>query len=262
MLPAYPHVLFAQPPLRLVLAQVRFPVLLRFGNSTFVAPFQEGIQAEYPRRSQEQSIALQVSPAGLQQSIAEQQWRFTSRDEHWSIVLSSSALTIECRRYSSGVDLLERFGRVLEVAKETLSITERARLGLRYINEFRREGTRTLQDWGAILPPELVGFAATNLFDSPVERMVQEVRIQQPNGTLDIRHGLLTGALVEPAPSNPPPEERFYLLDLDYYDVAERELDVPRTIAQLREYNDTLYRFFRWTIGEQLFKELEPLNGS
>ncbi len=260
VLPEYDHVLFARPPLRLVIAQVRFPVLLRFGDSAFLAPFQDAIRAEYPRLSREDQVAFQVSPKGVQQSAGEQQWRFASRDGDWALVLSENALTIESRKYSSDADLLERFARALTAASDHLNVTERVRLGLRYINEFRLDGMFTLADWGIILRPEFVGFAATNLFDGDVERMVQEVRVQQPNGSLDIRHGLLTGTIVDPPPENPPANGRFYFLDLDYYDGSELELDIGGTIDRLREYNHVLYRFFRWTLTEQMFHELEPVN--
>ena len=45
---------------------------------------------------------------------------------------------------------------------------------------------------------------------------------------------------------------------LDYYDMTEYDLDIPATIKQMQDYNDIMYRFFRWTLSETLYNYLEP----
>jgi uncharacterized protein (TIGR04255 family) len=70
------------------------------------------------------------------------------------------------------------------------------------------------------------------------------------------------GTTVEPLPQEEPMEGRFYLIDLDYYDTNECELDIDGTVEQMRAYNDVLYRFFRWTLSDRLVAKLEPINAS
>jgi uncharacterized protein (TIGR04255 family) len=257
MLPEVERVLFRNTPLRLVIGQVRFPLLQRFSEGAFIAPFQDALADDYPVVSREQQVSFQVSEKGLQ-SGGETLLRFSSRNGHWAVVLGEAALTLEVRGYSSIEEFSARFKKVLTAAREKLVIKERARLGLRYINEFRHGAGESLGDWARLLKPELLGFAGTDLFGGPVEHMVQEIQVRRPDGVLAIRHGLLTGSVVVERTPAPPAAGRFYLLDMDYFDARQEALDVERTTNTLRDYNDVMYRFFRWCLGDTLFKHLEP----
>lgn len=260
MLPTVERVLFKNPPLRLVVGQVRFPLLLRFSEGSFIAPFQEALADDYPVVAREQQVSFQVSAKGLQ-SGGETLLRFSTRDAQWAVVLGEGALTLEVRGYSSIDEFSARFKKVLATAKEKLLLKDRSRLGLRYINEFRHDAGRTLGDWTKLLNPALLGFSGSDLLDGSVEHMVQETQFRRPDGVLAIRHGLLTGGVVEPAPAQTVAAGRFYLLDMDYYDARQEELDVEGTTARLRDYNEVMYGFFRWTLGKQMFEYLEPTDG-
>jgi uncharacterized protein (TIGR04255 family) len=258
MLPEVERVLFKNPPLRLVVGQVRFPLLFRFSEGSFVAPFQEALAADYPVVSREQALSFQVTSGKGVQSSGETLLRFSSRGGEWSVVLGEGALTLEVRGYSAVEEFSARFRKVLSSAKEKLLIKERSRLGLRYINEFRHEEGRTLADWAKLLNPALLGFAGSDLLEGTIEHMVQETQVRRPDGVLAIRHGLLVGGVVEPAPTSPVAGGRFYLLDMDYYDARQEPLDVERLGGTLRDYNDMMYRFFRWSLQDTLFRYLVP----
>lgn len=265
-LPEYRRVVFAKSPLRLVVGQVRFPIMLRFGDSAFLASFQEALHSEYPHVARENQVALALSPKGIQQEIGGTLVRFSARDGGLSVVVGESAITLEARRrkpaeqsgYLTADDFLRRFERVLSVAQETLGITERARVGLRYVNEIRHPEGLSLADWGRLLNPEFVGFAATDLLGGEVSQMLQEVQVQRSDGILAIRHGLLTGAVVDPSSAEARIAGPFYLIDMDYFDPTECPLDALSTVSQMKAFNDTMYRFFRWTLGDTLYGHLEP----
>lgn len=258
-LPEYPRVLFRKSPLRLVVGQIRFPLQLRLSEPAFIAQFQDALADDYPVAAREQQVALQVSPkGGLQAAPSENLLRFSSRDGGWAVVLGESALTLEVRGYSAVEDFASRFEKVLNVAKERLRLRERSRLGLRYINEFRHEAGRTLADWASLMNPDLLGFPGRDLFGGTAEHMAQEVRVRRDDGVLAIRHGLLVGGVIEPIPSAPVAEGRFYLLDMDYYDERPVPLDVVATSRALKDYNEVMYRFFRWSLGDRMYNDLEP----
>ncbi len=258
MLPKPERVLFKNAPLRLVIGQIRFPLLLKFSDGGFLAPFQEALADEYPSVSRENQVALQLSPKGIAQGPGETLIRFASRDGQWSVVLGEGALTLEVRGYSSINEFGRRFAKVLTAAKDKLLVRERARLGLRYINELRHPAGQSLADWRKLLNPELVGFAAGDLLEGSVEHMVQEVQARRADGTLAIRHGILTGRVVDPVQVQQEPEGKFYLLDMDYFDAQAQPLDIEPTTKQLRDYNDVMYRFFRWCLSETLYYYLKP----
>jgi len=261
-LPEYEWVRFGKNPLKLVIGQVRFTTLLRIEQKSFIAGFQEAVRDNYPKVERESTVTFQISPTGVDRNSDEFHWRLSSRDNLWSVVLGDSALTLESRKYSSMADFLERFNRILEAVKRRLEISDCLRLGLRYINEFRYPGASDITDWRelGLLKPEFMGFEASSLLEGHISHVYHDVQIQRPDGILAIHHGLLDGFAVAPLPQQQPASGPFYLLDLDYYDTTERELDIPAILKQMQSYNDIIYRFFRWTLGKELYNYLEPLN--
>jgi uncharacterized protein (TIGR04255 family) len=258
-LPAYERVRFAKPPLRLVVAQVTFPLLFRFNEKPFLASFQEAIQPEYPRATQEQQIALAVTAKGVEQGGAVL-WRFGDRSGRWAAVLGETSLTLEARAYGSIEEFVGRFERVLGAAVKHLGIGDRLRLGFRYVNEFRAVGAETLSDWASLLNPAFVGFAGAGLLEGTVEQAFAQFQSKRDDGTVMVRHGLLAGTTVPLLPADPPTDlGRFYLLDVDYADNREGPLDVAGTAAQLRSYHEKIYQLFRWSLdGGRLYESLEP----
>ena len=256
-LPEYEWVQFKKAPLRLVIGQVRFTIMPRFEQKAFIAGFQEAIRSEYPRVSRESAVTYQLSPTGISPNPGEILWRFSSRDNKWAVVVGEAAITLESREYSSMREFLGRFESLLKVGRETLEITGRLRLGLRYTNEIRYSNAESLSEWRELLNPEFVCLDASNLLDGQVHRTLQEIQVERPDGILAIRHGLLTGSVV---PQEQPTSEPFYLIDLDYYDTTELDLDIPATIKQMQDYNDIMYRFFRWTLNEKLYNYLGPIH--
>ena len=258
-IPAYDRVVFDKSPLRLVLGQVRFPLLFRFNEKPFLAPFQKAIHPEYPRVTQEQQIAVRLSAKGVEPT-GEALWRFSDRDGNWSVILGEGGLTLESRRYSSIDEFSGRFETLLASATAHLGVEDRTRLGLRFTNELRSKGAQALREWADLLNPTFVGYAGTDLLDGTIEHAFHEIRSKRADGTLVIRHGLLTGTSVEPHPGDVPAEQgRFYLLDFDYFDDKECVLDIGETKKQLRAYNDAIYQIFRWTLDKgKLYQQLDP----
>jgi uncharacterized protein (TIGR04255 family) len=257
-LPEYEWIQFRKAPLRLVIGQVRFTIMPRFEQKAFIAGFQETVRSDYPRVSREPIVTYQISPTGINPSPGETLWRFSTRDNRWAVVVGESAITLEARGYVSINDFLKRFRAILEAASEKLAVTDRLRLGLRYTNEIRYPAAQTLVEWRTLLNPEFVGFEVSSLLDGRVNHTLQEIQVERHDGILSIRHGLLNGSVVVPFAQEQPAGGQFYLIDLDYYDTTECDLDIPATIKQMQDYNDIMYRFFRWTLSETLYNYLEP----
>lgn len=259
-LPEYEWVQFRKAPLRLVIGQLRFTIRPRFEQKSFIADFQEAVRAQYPRVSREPSVTYQISPTGINPSLGEILWRFSTRDNLWTVVVGESAITLEARGYVSMRDFLERFRSILEIACETLDINDRLRLGLRYINEIRYSKANSFADWRTLLNSEFVGFEASSLLGGRVDHTLQEIQVERTDGVLSVRHGLLNGSVVLPLPQETPTNGYFYLIDLDYYNNTECDLDIPATIQQMKDYNDVMYRFFRWIMSKKLYNLLEPIH--
>ncbi len=259
-LPHYDRVIFGKAPLRLVVGQVRFPLLFRFSEKPFLAAFQEGIQPEYPRSAQEHQVAVKFSERGVEPA-GETLWRFNDREGVWSVILGEGALTLESRRYTSIEDFSVRFAKLLMAASKYLGVVERSRFGLRFINEIRSPDATNLGDWAQLLNPKFVGYAGAPelVDDGAIERAFQELHWKRTNGTLVIRHGLLAGSTVEARqPDALPFAGPFYLIDLDYFDSSECALDVGATLEQMGAYNQSIFQIFRWAIDGRIYNQLEP----
>jgi uncharacterized protein (TIGR04255 family) len=260
-LPSYKREILGKSPLRLVLGQIRFPLLFRFNEKPFLAPFQEAIQPDYPRVSSEQQTVIKFSAKGVEPTTGESLWRFSDRQRNWSVILGESALTLESRRYSDIDDFLGRFEKLLSAAMNHLGIEDRTRVGLRFVNELHSPDADTLSQWTELLNPKFVGYAGADLLDGKVEHAFHDIRCKRSDGTLVIRHGLLTGTTVEPRPGEEASSEqgRFYLIDFDYFDEEQRELDIATTMQQLRAYNESMYQLFRWALDKgSLYSQLDP----
>ena len=61
-LPEYEWVQFRKAPLRLVIGQLRFTIMPRFGQDAFIAGFQEAIRSSYPKVAREAAVTYQLSP--------------------------------------------------------------------------------------------------------------------------------------------------------------------------------------------------------
>jgi uncharacterized protein (TIGR04255 family) len=258
-LPEYEHVVFRRAPLTKVIGQVRFPVLPRFADGNFVSPFHEAVRIDYPSTTREQQMSLRMSMGeGMQTGIPETQWRFNTRDKLWSVVLADGAITIETTTgYTDSSEFVNRFRDVVTLGMRTLNISEQVRLGVRFINHIRHPGGKALADWAGLLRQEFVGFAASDLLEGSIEHMIQELHVNRPDGTFVVRHGLLSGVNGQ-MPGVASESDRFYLIDLDYFDGTERPLDIHATAKQMEDYIAFMYRFFRWTLGPELYDYLEP----
>jgi uncharacterized protein (TIGR04255 family) len=258
-LPAYPRLILSKSPLRLVICQVQFSQILRVATDpSLVAAFQDVVSREYPKLSKEQQLSFQISPQGVQNAAGDTLWRFRSRDGAWAVVLGPSAITLEARSgYRDGEDLIGRFSTILRAAQEVLGLSDRTRLGLRYINELRHPTAETLTDWQRFVRTDLIQAHLQELLEGDIQQTFQETQNRRPDGVFTIRHGLLTGTTVPPINGETVPQGKFYLLDLDYFDQAEKPLDIDATLVQIRNFNDVLYRFFRWSLTDAALAHFE-----
>src|SRR5260221_13999264 len=100
-LPEYEWVQFRKTPLRLVIGQVRFTIMPRFGQKAFIASFQEAVRFDYPRVSREPTVTYQLSPTGLSPRPGAPFWRFPALVHRWAVVVGETAITLDALGYPS-----------------------------------------------------------------------------------------------------------------------------------------------------------------
>ncbi len=253
-LPKVDRVLFDRAPLVLTLVQVRYPALIRFGEQSSLADLQEDLSQDYPDANPEQQISLTINVGGMQQSQAGPTiWRFSTLDGTWSVVVGQDAVTIESRQYEEIGHFCNRVKRVLAAVEKHLRPTHQRRLGLRYVNEFRHEDGETMGTWKKLLNQDLLGLSGR--LGESVDHSFHEIRAHTGDGVLLIHHGLLRGSTDPGASSGGEP---YYLLDLDYFDDTPTSWDSEEVVRRVEAWNDIMYRLFRWSMTDRLFRNLEP----
>ena len=101
-LPDQPRRFYRANPLRLVVCQVRFPVIHRFDEPGALARFQDVLKDRYPRSAPEQQLAITVGPGGpVSGPAATSFWRFQGIDDRWMSLFHGTSSLLRPRRMSA-----------------------------------------------------------------------------------------------------------------------------------------------------------------
>jgi uncharacterized protein (TIGR04255 family) len=256
-LPRYEREAFQNAQLAQVIAQTRFPPLTRFADPERTQQFREALRRDYPLYGEEAAVNVVFGPEGVKPDRGARLLRLTSLDGFWSVVLSSDFVALESRRYADIESFILRIASVWREVARIFDPQYQTRVGLRFINEFRVPDGDTYSRWRELLNPKVVGFDAAAIFAGSVTHTIAETLVQRPDGQLVVRRGFLRGTTVPPLSGTSVETGPFYLLDIDYYDVTHGAFE-PAPGDHLREYDEFLYRIFRWMIGDdELYRYLK-----
>lgn len=260
-LPRYEPEQLRNDQLALVVAQVRFtPVLSIQTDRTALARFQDLLRDRYPFVFVGQQIGLDVGPQGIeQQQTSARIYQFADADREWAVSLSVDSVALEARNYTDYGDFSHRVMELVAAVKDVYRVTERQRLGLRYINEVHYPDASSPSDWIPLLRHDLLGLAANSEIAPSINSSLQELSLTLPSGGLTIRHGHLPqGTTVVPLPGEALQDAGpFYLLDFDAFDEQGRDLN-DRTLNELlQSYNHTMFQLLHWLVQDDLYDYLK-----
>jgi uncharacterized protein (TIGR04255 family) len=230
-------------PLRLALVQVRTPPMFAVDRADAV----ESLATELPpqwvlvEEGRTQRVQMQVMPGGIAQSTpeaAERVWRFETTDRQYVATLTPTSIGVETTHYGDFGQFRAHIEPVLQRVAEHADFRPRlvTRLGVRYVNEMHDERLHDDEAMSAVVHPELLGPATT--LGTGLLASLQELRFQQPDGILAVRHGLTTPGQ--------------YLLDSDHYSEERQDFDVPRITALVQTWHDTIEGVFAWAFAPWL----------
>jgi uncharacterized protein (TIGR04255 family) len=243
-------------PLTAVLCQVQYPRQLALGAEE-VRPVQKALAARYPLVSEERAVELTVeagpspkgffAPAGAEQTI----FRFRDTAEDWTVTIGPEALSLETSAYVGMRDMLERWLEVAEAASDSLTLTTKTRLGLRYINEIEAPGFSrdALEGWAREELVSIIGSHEARTGD--LQRFLSQAVFRQPDGSLcNLRHGL--------APNAQDPEQAVFLLDLDFFVEETSDFDLEDQVRSLVKFNEGARDLFCWAFSEKAYESFGP----
>jgi uncharacterized protein (TIGR04255 family) len=233
--------------LKLVICQLRFPVIHRFEQPGFLGAFQDALKKDYPRGSLEQQIGVALTPAGATSVPPSQFWRFTDSSGAWSVAVARDFVSLETTAYERFEGFRDRLQSLLD-ALPALGVDFQERLGLRFVNEIKHPKALTPASWRGFLNEDLLGMVGGDVLGDGVIHAVQEIRLREEDGILVIRHGYVG---TEPTDNRP-----YYLLDLDYYDEVGKPLDREHILQRTETYHSKMHDVFEMSITDAMREHL------
>lgn len=245
-----PRVIFERNPLKVVVAQVRFPPIFSLEHPGGVAVLQDAIRSEFPMAEPRgQQVTVSISPAGLGAPSGQPgPWRFHSADGQWIAAVAPDFVSLETTAYERFETFRDRARSLFQAAASTLSIARRERLGLRYVDEITHPEAVLVADWHKFLHPELIGVAGGEQLKDHVVQALQQISLELGEGKMAIRHGYVRQAQAGST----------YVLDIDAYDDSPGVFDADGIIEQMTLFKRWCWNFFRKSITDELAAYLRP----
>jgi len=255
--PQTERVLYGKNPLKEVICQLRFPVILRIGVED-PASFQEQIRESFPIFSEktllpppvnqqipEQIIKLVGEFSGLRRG---REFKFKSEDGILETTLTREFLALTTTRYVRWEEFRSKLEIPLRALLEEYSPSFFSRIGLRYRNLIcPGELGLNSKPWSELLRKEIVGELASDLKDD-IEQVGHDMVIRLgKEGMARIQHGLQLESDTD---------KYGYVIDADYY--SEEKTETTNALQRLNSFNSFSGSFFRWCIDERLHNALGP----
>lgn len=245
---------FEHNPLRVVVAQLRFPTEFRLSEAAILARIQDRLRDRYPvaqATQQQMSIQLAVGPTPpqLMNQMGPGPIRFIGDDGAWIVTLGPDVLSLETTDYHDWVAFLARFEAVLDAVHTDVAPPLIQRLGLRFIDELQHPEARTLADWSRFLDPELLGTAASARFAQLTTTTSEQITIVQDEDAATITHAYTQNGRDADPPST-------YLIDLDCFSTRPFALDRNALRAKLVRYHGAAWNMFRESLLDPMVEAL------
>lgn len=227
-------------PLKVVVAQVRFPLIHGLAAPATHAAIQRALTDTHPRSLESvQEVTFAVTPQGPTPPQVEQTAiRFGDPSGTGVIAIGPLAASYETTRYESWEAFRPEFERVLRLVAEHGMPTEYARLGLRYVDEVVIEGVATIDDWAEILSPNVLGDPGSLLRDPRVVETSQQGRIRIGEDDVRFRHAYVDRRRgVEDHWS-------VYVIDTDISTSRIAPWDIAELLGRVDRYHDWMTKIF------------------
>jgi uncharacterized protein (TIGR04255 family) len=239
------------PPLELVVGQIRFPIVLGLVNNQSPEAFHKAIRADYPITKRGHHAAALVEASGEQHVLTSKPnfWVFEDKDAQWTVSLGAEFLALETRRYRQFDEFVGRFLALTDLAAKTYGIELRERLGLRYIDRVSHSRQPFLPpDWTAAVNPDILPLRRFRGEGEPQVNHIEARFSFGPKRMLTLHAGLFDAGF-------PGIDEDMLLLDFDCYAEHRDNLDGIR--GDLFHFKEVTYNAFRWAFGD-LIRFFEP----
>jgi uncharacterized protein (TIGR04255 family) len=251
--PAEHHL--SNAPLERVIAQIRFPVILKIEDKSAVSKFQEAIRHDYPvlQEVHNQTVQIQIGPSPIALPSVSVMWQFSNASGAWKVTLARDALTIETTSYESRADLLARWSIAISAVKEAFQPDIITRIGMRYIDRITGAHFKTFE---SLINPNLLGSAIATL-KSHLKYSLSETSLVIEEGELLLRWGVLPPQMSpDPSGISQLPHDSF-VLDIDVWSMQQRQFDSTSLLTAFQRLAERAYSVFRFAVTDEFLNVYE-----
>ena len=228
------RMIYAKRQLVEVICQLRFPEI-----ASEPAAFQDRIRREYPQYEKkiEQLPPQMVNGKPVPQGTVNN-YQFVSAEGQWKISLTKGFIALSTYGYTRWEEFAQRLDRILAVFIETYHPSWFTRVGLRYVNAFRR-APLGLEDclWKELITPGFLGLMGDE--DAQEQAFMKNELLRKVNNR-----------------TRETTEERVFMLDLDLY--MDSKIELNHTAPALNIVHDNAGSLFRAAITDTLADAMEP----
>jgi uncharacterized protein (TIGR04255 family) len=254
----------SKPPLKYVLAQVRFSSIENIAS--MLPLLQDKIRADFPIQERVDINSIRLKEGRAPDVDIFTQWHFVDKERKTGIILDKQTLTIHTSKHVQFEQLLGTFAKVASLFHEILKFSLFTRLGLRYVN--------LIEDDVSKIDKGLQGFKLSgnefkkNSYITKTETIqrsiagmmkVQAIKIEDVKNISGVQNIFVSPDLGDVAKllsfeHYKKPKKKFVILDIDHFNDYRNDFKVEEIIQLFHTLHDPIYQAFRQAVG------LENLN--
>ena len=266
------RVIYAKRQLVEVICQLRFPEILKIDVSE-PADFQERIRRDYPQYEKkiEQLPPQMVNGKPVPQGTVNN-YQFVSAEGQWRVSLTKGFIALSTYGYTRWEDFAQRLDRVLAAFIETYHPSWFTRVGLRYVNAFRREalGLDGML-WKELITPGFLGLMGeedaqeTAFLKHELSATFQVTAFLKQELTATFQTPGGAKANVKSGPgllrkvnnrTRETTEEKVFMLDLDLF--MDSKIELGQAVPALNIVHENAGSLFRAALTDTLSDAMEP----
>ena len=241
-----------------VICQLRFPDILKIEAQEPYA-FQDAIRGEYPQYAKKVE-QLPPQPVGgkLQPQGTVNNYQFISADGHWKVSLTKNFIALSTHAYTRWEEFAKRLDRILAAFIQAYQPAYFSRVGLRYINAFRREELELADTpWRELIQSGYLGLMGDDdAQESAFFKNEQSITAAMPGGAkYNIKCGPGTLRKVNNQ-THQSQEQKVFMLDLDLF--MEGNTPMSHAVPALNVVHGNAGSLFRGAITDTLHEAMQP----
>ncbi len=235
-----PRIEFSSNPLKVVVAQIKFPAMFGLTEPAALAEFQSTLGRRYlnalPRVP---NVTVTIDPAGQPSTTTDAgPVRFESEDGLWIIAIATESISLETKGYESWADFSGRLEELMAAVPATVRPHHTTRIGLRYVDQLQAPNVATPSDWRDYIVPGLVGGPESLIFDERIVQGIQQLSFVMDDSVINVRHGFVRNPAEADFPST-------YVIDTDAFTEAEQAFEWAAILERIARYHGWAWNVFR-----------------